>query len=98
MSTWIDRAQAQLESHSTALKVIAGIGTLVKQTLVDPKSDAFAVLQAIERALDSLVAGFEGKISKEEVEAMVAKMLERRESRDERFDRILDEKFDKEPQ
>lgn len=94
MANWIERAEQQLTNHAVVLRAIEGIGRLIKTALVDPKNDANAVLQVVERVIDALIAGFDGKVTRAEVEGIIAKMNERKEERDSRFDKALDEKFD----
>jgi hypothetical protein len=90
----VDRVEQQLKQHVTAIKALEGISQLVKTALVDPKSDAYTVIQIIERVIDTLIAGFDGKVTRAEVEDVITKMLQRRTSRDARFDDALDDKFD----
>lgn len=94
MSTWIDRAEAQLEQHGTALKIIEGIAHIVKDALVKPDSNAHAVLKAIESAIDTLIKGFDDKVTREEVDKLIRELNDRRAARNAAKDAALDAKFD----
>lgn len=91
--SWLERAEEQLQQHATALRVIEGLAKIVKHTLGHPGADAIATLQIVERLIDLLVHSFEGKVSKAEIEDQIKRMLERRQSRDEKFDQELERKF-----
>ncbi len=94
MSTWLQRAEESLEKHATALKIIEGIASLVKDALVKPNTDANAVLQAIERAIDTLIKGFDGKVTQTEVDKVIQGMRDRIAVRDAAKDAALDAKFE----
>lgn len=97
--SWIDQAQDHLGKSAIALKAVETIGKLAKKALDSQLDDidSSAVFKLISGIVDSLIAGFDGKISKEEIEKQIEAMLSRRNERDAKFDRLLDEKFDKEP-
>lgn len=92
--SWLERAEDQLKNHAAALHLIEGLAKLVKRALVDPGTDTYAVLQAVERAFGTLIAGFDGKISASEVEKHLRELGERLAKNDQKADRALDEKFD----
>lgn len=92
--SWLERAQAQLEQHSTALKIIEGIGHLVREALVKPDSEAHAILEAIDHAVDAVIKGFDGEISREEAEKVIEGLASRRAARNAASHKALDDKFD----
>jgi len=91
--SWIERAESQLKAHSTTLHALQAIGALVKRALVDPKSDTFVVIQIIERMTDALIAGFDGKMTSDEVEKHLLELSERLAANDQAADTALDKKF-----
>lgn len=95
MTTWIERAKDQLETHAATLHAVEAIGKLVKKALIDPGTDTYAVIQVIEKITDVLIASFEkgGKISKEDIEKQVLAVFKSEESVNEAADRKLAEKF-----
>lgn len=86
MTTWIDKAKDQLAHHEQALHIIEAIAKLVKETLVKPDSNAFAVLQAIEKAIDTLTAGFDGRVNRAEVDKQIRELVDRFASDDAAID------------
>lgn len=94
MSTWLEKAEAQLTQHALALKIIEGVAHLVADALVKPDSDAHAVLQAVERGLQTIIDGFDGKISHEEADKVIKSLLDRRAMMHAAIDRRIDDKFE----
>lgn len=93
--SWIDKARSELDKHAIALEVIEGIAKLVKDALIKPESDLHAVLKAVERAVETLIKGFDGKaISREEIDKVIAAMTSRRVAMHAAIDQRLDDKFD----
>jgi hypothetical protein len=99
MTTWLDRAKDQLETHATTLHAVSAIGKLVKKALVDPSTDTYAVIQVIEKITDALIASFEtgGKVSAEDIEKQILAVFKSEESVNEAADRKLAEKFGRLP-
>lgn len=94
MSSWIDKARGELEKHQIALEVIEGIAVLVKDALVKPQSDLHAVLQAVGRAVETLIRGFDGKpISREQIDKLIEEMTTRRAAMHAAIDQKIDDKF-----
>ncbi len=92
--SWLERAEAQLEQHSAALKIIEGIAHLVRDALVKPDTDTRVVLTSIEHAITTLIKGFDGKVTRDEVDKAIREMGLRRDERDAAKDAALDAKFD----
>jgi hypothetical protein len=97
MTTWIERAKDQLETHATTLHAVSAIGQLVKKALVDPSTDTYAVIQVIERITDALIASFDtgAKVTREDIEKQIAEVFKSEETVNEAADRKLAEKFGK---
>lgn len=96
MSNWLEKAKAQLEHHAATLEVMEGIGHLVKDALLAKHADYQTTLQAIGRATDLLIKGFDGasKITREDVDKVINEMMSRRAARNAAHDQALDDKFD----
>jgi cell fate (sporulation/competence/biofilm development) regulator YmcA (YheA/YmcA/DUF963 family) len=75
--SWLQKAEDQLSSHALLLHAVSALSTLVKSALVSKHTDAYEVLQSIERAIDTMIAGFDGKISRDEVEKHLRVLLDR---------------------
>jgi hypothetical protein len=91
--SWLQKAEDQLGSHALVLHAIEALGKLVKHALVDRGVDAYSVLQAVERMIDTVVAGFDGKVTKDEVEKHLRDLLDRVEANDRAADAALAAKF-----
>lgn len=93
MTTWLDKAKAQLAQHEQLLEVVEAIASVAKATLVKPGSDPYVVLQGIERLIDTLKAGFDGKVTHVEVDKQRAAFLDQLREGDAAIDASIDAKF-----
>lgn len=91
--TWLEKAESQLKTHGAALRGIEAISSLVKQALENPHWNVLAVIQAIDKIADTLITGFDGKITSDEVDKHLREMVERLRSNDEAADKAIDAKF-----
>ena len=92
--SWLDNAKRQLFTHVATLHGLEAIAGLVKKALVDPATDTYAVIQAVEKLIDALIAGFTGKISPEEINRQITALKAAIASNDAAADAALDAKFD----
>jgi hypothetical protein len=93
MTNWIERAQEQLSTHAQTLHGIELIGKLLKNALVDPNTDTFAVIQLAEKIISTLISGFDGKIDSTEIAKQLDVLKASLLSNDEAADTALAEKF-----
>lgn len=95
MSSWLERAEASLQNHADALKIIDGLAHLVIDTLTKPDSDARAALQAVEHGLAALIKGYDGTITRAEVQKTITALQDRRAALNAEMQAKLDAKFDR---
>jgi len=95
MSTWIERAKDQLETHASTLHALVAISKIAKKALVDPGTDTYAVIQVIEKIADVLIDGFAsgGKVSEEEIAKYLDSVIKSEETVNASADRAFEEKF-----
>lgn len=91
MSSWLERAEDQLKTHAATLRGLETIASIVKRAT---PSDWQIAIEVIEKITDTLIAGFDGKITQDEIEKHLRDLADRIRASDEAADRALDDKFD----
>lgn len=91
MSSWLERAEDQLKTHAATLRGLEAIASIVKHTA---PSNWQTAIEVIEKITDTLIAGFDGKITQDEIEEHLRDLVNRVRASDETADRALDDKFD----
>ena len=92
--SWITHVEELLKTHGAALHGIEAIANLVRDALTDSTKDTGAVLAAVEKIAETLIAGWTGKLKAEDVLAEVQKTAASLTSNNSLIDSEIDERFD----
>jgi hypothetical protein len=95
MSATLDKAHDALDKLSSAIHAIDAIEQIAKQTLGNEAKDAFEAVHIIAVIIDTVRAGFDGKLTVADVKAEIISLHKTISDNDAAADKALDEKFDK---
>jgi hypothetical protein len=88
----LQQVEKQLLAQITAVKGIETINTIITSALADTgHGDLSVVVQTIGKIIEAVIAGFDGKVSADEVEKQLRALSDRIAANDAATDRALDE-------
>lgn len=95
MSDWLGKAEDQLKTHAATLRGLGILNDLAGKALDDPGVDVYSVIKTVARITQSLIAGFAGKMTPDEIEAQFKQLPSHIAENDQAADSALDAKFNR---
>lgn len=93
MSSWLSKARAVFDMGSVVAAALDLVGDIARGKIGTKNKTARELLDMIALVVERVKAGFDGKITADEIKAEIAKMRDDLASNDAAADAAVDEKF-----